>query len=72
MDFYVKNLGLVVEIDGWTHEDKVEYDQQRQQDLESLGLKVFRISNYDVFHHLAIVMKELEDFIILHYGTKET
>ena len=50
----------------------MEYDQQRQQDLESLGLKVFRISNHDILNHLAIVMKELEDFIILHYGAKET
>src|SRR5690606_9289219 len=72
VDLYVKNLGLVVEIDGWSHENKVEYDRQRQRELESLGLKVFRIYNYDVLHHLPIVMKELEDFIILHYGAKET
>ncbi|MDQ0782232.1 endonuclease domain-containing protein [Chryseobacterium sp. W4I1] len=43
VDFYVKTLGLVVEIDGTSHDDKAVYDGIRQQYLESLGLVVFRI-----------------------------
>ncbi|GAA5083060.1 DUF559 domain-containing protein [Chryseobacterium ginsengisoli] len=67
VDFYVKNLGLVIEIDGWSHDTKEIYDEVRQKYLESLGLKVFRIKDFDVKNNLAIVMKDLEDFIIKHY-----
>lgn len=67
VDFYVKKLGLVVEIDGWGDDEKEIYDQLRQKYLESLGLKFFRISDFDVKNNLALVMKDLEDFIIEHY-----
>lgn len=41
VDFYVKALGLVVEVDGCSHDNKQEYDAERQAYLESFGLKVF-------------------------------
>ncbi|MBD3903475.1 endonuclease domain-containing protein [Chryseobacterium sp. Ch-15] len=68
VDFYVKRLGLVVEIDGWSHDFKEKYDKARQDYLESLGLKVFRISDFDVKNNLDVVMKDLESFIIKHYA----
>ena len=68
VDFYVKNLGLIVEIDGWIHDSTQEYDKNRQQKLETYGLKVFRISNDDILHNMEVAMHELEDFIIKHYG----
>ncbi|MDR6458653.1 very-short-patch-repair endonuclease [Chryseobacterium vietnamense] len=69
VDFYVKTLGLIIEIDGSSHDEKEVYDSIRQKDLDSLGLLVFRISDFDVRNNLSLVMKELEDFIALHYGT---
>jgi len=68
VDFYVKTLGLVVEIDGASHDFKQEYDLQRTKFLESIGLKVFRITDCDVKQNLSVVMKELEDFIIENYS----
>ncbi|KQS92909.1 endonuclease domain-containing protein [Chryseobacterium sp. Leaf394] len=68
VDFYVKTLGLIVEIDGSSHDEKEIYDGIRQDYLESLGLKVFRISDFDVKNNLSVVMKELEDFIIKNYS----
>jgi very-short-patch-repair endonuclease len=68
VDFYVKRLGLIIEIDGWSHDFKKEYDMGRQEYFESLGLKVFRISDFDVKNNLDVVMKSLEDFIIQHYA----
>jgi very-short-patch-repair endonuclease len=65
----VKTLGLVIEIDGSSHDEKQDYDDIRQKYLESLGLLVFRITDFDVKNNLDVVMKELEEFIILHYGT---
>ncbi|WP_228457741.1 endonuclease domain-containing protein [Chryseobacterium sp. C3] len=67
VDFYVKTLGLVIEIDGWSHETKEIDDEVRQKYLESLGLKIFRITDFDVRHNLSVVMKDLEYFIVEHY-----
>lgn len=68
VDFYVKTLGLVVEIDGISHDDKIEYDAKRQEYLESLGLRVYRISDADVKNILGDVMSKLEFYIIQEYG----
>ncbi|WBX97750.1 endonuclease domain-containing protein [Chryseobacterium gambrini] len=67
VDFYVKTLGLVIEIDGWSHETKEIDDEVRQKYLESLGLKIFRITDFDVRHNLSVVMKDLEYFIVEHH-----
>ena len=45
VDFYVKTIGLVIEIDGSSHNNKETYDQKREDYLISLGLKVYRISD---------------------------
>jgi len=66
VDFYVKTLGLVIEIDGSSHDEKEIY-KITQTFLESLGLKIFRITDFDVKNNLPLVMKNLEEFIILHY-----
>lgn len=68
VDFYVKNLGLVVEIDGWSHDTKEVYDEVRHKYLESLGLKIFRITDFDIKHNLSVVMKDLENFIVENYS----
>ena len=67
VDFYVKRLGLVVEIDGGSHNEKTEYDSQRDQYLESLGLKVFHTTDFDVLHHVSLVLNDLSNFIIGNY-----
>lgn len=70
VDFYVKTLGLIVEIDGESHNDKEEYDKKREEFLESLGLNIFKTTNLRVLHDLDNVMKELELFVIEHYSFK--
>ncbi|WP_294232532.1 endonuclease domain-containing protein [uncultured Chryseobacterium sp.] len=67
VDFYIRTLGLVIEIDGWSHDNNQVADGLRQKYLESLGLKVFRIADFDVRNNISVVMKDLEDFIVLHY-----
>ena len=69
VDFYVKSLSLVIEIDGSSHEGKEVYDMERQTFLESFGLKVFRIEDYRVKNDFDGVMKELENFIVKEYAT---
>ena len=71
VDFYVKTLGLVIEIDGSSHNNKEDYDHTREDYLVSLGLKVYRISDLRVKHDLNNVMLELESYIVLEFGNKE-
>jgi len=72
VDFYVKALGLIVEVDGSSHDDKVEYDAKRQAYLESFGLKVFRCTDFDVKKNINGVFRELENFIVKEYGEMAT
>ncbi|GEN78188.1 endonuclease domain-containing protein [Chryseobacterium hagamense] len=69
VDFYVKSLGLVVEIDGVSHDFKHEYDLERAKFLENLGLRIFRITDFDVKQNLSVAMTALENFIIEHYSS---
>ena len=72
VDFYVKALGLVVEIDGSSHGDKQEYDDARQAYLEGLGLKVFRCTDMDVKKNINNIFTALEYFIIQEFGKETT
>ena len=71
VDFYVKGLGLIIEIDGTSHDYKNEYDAKRQRYLEALGLKMYRILDWDVKMHLQTVMIGLEDYILKEFGEKK-
>ena len=68
VDFYNKKLGLVIEIDGDSHDEKAEYDRIREDYLISLGLKVYRISVDDVMRHMDFALMGLEDYIVKEYG----
>lgn len=67
VDFYVKQLGLVIEIDGSSHDAKVDYDKIREDYLISLGLKVYRIKVNDVMNNMALVIGALENYMIESY-----
>ena len=47
VDFYARSLSLVVEIDGGSHNDRLDYDAYRDQYMQSLGLKLFRTTDFD-------------------------
>lgn len=68
VDFYVKALGLIIEIDGSSHDDKEVYDKNREEYFISLGLKVHRISVDDVMKAMNFVLMGLEEYIIKEYG----
>lgn len=71
VDFYVRKLSLAVEIDGGSHNDKLEYDRQRDSFLNSLGIKIFHTTDFDVLYHLPDVLTELKNFIINNYEHEE-
>ena len=55
-DFYCKEKKLVIEIDGWSHDNKIEYDKERDEYMKSLGIHVLRISDKDVKQDISNVL----------------
>ena len=51
VDFLCVEAGLVVELDGGQHADRVAYDNRRTSYLEALGLRVIRYWNSHLLKH---------------------
>lgn len=57
-DFYCPTKKLVIELDGSQHLENQEYDRERSDYFESLGIKVARFWNSDVNNNIdGVVMK---------------
>ena len=52
VDFFCHELGLVLEIDGVSHNAKVERDVERQKNIEAKGLTFLRFLDNDVKNNL--------------------
>jgi very-short-patch-repair endonuclease len=65
VDFYCVNRNVVLEIDGSSHDDKIEYDDERDTFLTGLGLTVIHIQAKDVLHRLDGVMEMLKEHPML-------
>lgn len=59
VDFYCPELGLVVEIDGKSHDFKGEYDQNREKFLVDLDLEVIHYADPKIKKGLDIIMGNL-------------
>ena len=59
VDFYCGEAGLVVEVDGEIHDYTPQEDAIRQEFLESLGLRVVRFRNEEVFGDMEGVLEEI-------------
>ena len=56
-DFYCKELKLVIEVDGWSHDDKYEYDVGRDEYMRSIGITVLRVEDKDVKRDIGAVLE---------------
>jgi len=65
VDFYCKDLNLVVEVDGATHSSDKEliYDKKRQSYLENLDLRVIRFNNSDIYNNIEAVLETIAIYI---------
>ena len=63
VDFYCSELRLVIEIDGDSHAETVEYDAERTEVLHALGLVVVRYTNDDVIRNIRGVYDDLSEKI---------
>ena len=55
-DFYCHEIKTVIEIDGSSHNNKIEYDAERDEYMKSAELKVIRVSAKEVENNLDGVM----------------
>ncbi len=66
VDFYCSELMLAIEIDGCTHDYKLENDANRQKRLESLGVKFLRYTESEVKSNLQGVVTAISEWIKEH------
>src|SRR3989344_442513 len=57
VDFFIPELGLVFEIDGSSHDDKIEYDSERDAFMKDLHLQIIRVLDADVKKNLGSVFQ---------------
>lgn len=61
IDFYCAKLKLGIEIDGGSHMTRSEKaaDKERQQYVESFGIRVIRYTNADVYEDVDAVVEQI-------------
>ena len=59
VDFYIKEIGLVIEIDGSSHDNKELEDVIRQGRIEKWGVTFIRFSNEQLKYNLSNVLEKL-------------
>ena len=62
-DFMCKELRLVIEVDGITHDNKLERDNRRDDKLRQAGFYVFRFTDEEVLTNREGVMRAIERII---------
>jgi very-short-patch-repair endonuclease len=60
VDFYCKEKNLIIEIDGSQHMDAKEYDKERDDYVETLGIKVLRFWNNEIDTNIEGVLKKIK------------
>ena len=60
-DFFCTAAGLVVEVDGPIHDDRPEYDAERDRAIAARNLHVLRVTNDEVFSDLSAVLGRILD-----------
>jgi very-short-patch-repair endonuclease len=62
-DFYCSELRLAVEIDGPIHDAQRDADRERDANLATFGVHVFRITNAEALGDSASILQRLRDYI---------
>jgi len=62
-DFYCAELLLIIEVDGSSHDEKQEYDDMRDNDLETHGFHIKRYQNEEIEQNISSVIQDLTRYI---------
>lgn len=63
VDFFSKDLNLIIEIDGEIHKFQKSKDKKREMELIKLGYSVIRFQNEAVLNELFNIQRTLENFV---------
>ncbi|MFC1613612.1 DUF559 domain-containing protein [Patescibacteria group bacterium] len=66
LDFFCAQLKLGIEIDGFTHNDRLASDEKRQEYLNSLGITILRFTEENVRDNLDGVVQDIINWIGKH------
>jgi very-short-patch-repair endonuclease len=59
VDFYYAQTKLVIEIDGDSHAEQIEYDHERTNWLENQGCQIIRFTNQEIKDNLPAVVTNI-------------
>ena len=64
-DFLCKELMLIIEVDGITHDSEkaAAKDKQRERELTEAGFRILRFTDDEVLRNIDGVMKKLENMV---------
>lgn len=70
-DFMCKELRLIIEVDGSSHEREEQWykDKERQKELEEYGFSILRFTDQEVMNDLRNVSRSIEGWIESHPPT---
>jgi len=63
VDFFCKDLKLIIELDGEIHRFQKKKDKKREDELKELGYSIIRFGNEDILNDLVHVERTLENFV---------
>jgi very-short-patch-repair endonuclease len=63
VDFFCNELKIAIEIDGDTHNYKIDKDELMQKKLEGLGVRFLRFTDEDVKKNIERVVMAIEEWI---------
>ena len=63
LDFYCHELKLGIEIDGSVHLKRKDYDQLRQEIIESEGINVIRVKNREIAQNKRVVLDRIREAV---------
>ncbi|NOR76224.1 MAG: DUF559 domain-containing protein [Draconibacterium sp.] len=63
VDFFSKDLKLIIEVDGEIHKFQKRKDKKREDEIIELGYSVIRFHNEEILNELFNVQRTLESFV---------
>lgn len=63
VDFFCPKLKLIIEVDGYSHEDKADYDQKRDNYLKNIGFSILHFKDIDILKRMKDILYGLEGWI---------
>ena len=65
VDFFNKDLKLIVEVDGSSHDSRSSQDLERDRKLVNMGYSILRFTNEEIFFALDNVKEKIVDRILV-------